>query len=89
MKIGFTRVSSRGQIVIPKEFRETFKQGDKLFLVQEGEKMIARKAQELTPQEDKEYLAGVNEGLKDLQEGRSTKMSKEEFLRELHLWMSK
>jgi AbrB family looped-hinge helix DNA binding protein len=83
MNVGFTTVSSRGQIVIPKEFRETFQQGDKLVLIQEGGKMIVKKAEGLMTEEDKVFLAGIERGRKDSAEGRSVSMSQQEALRRI------
>jgi len=82
MEIGFTTVSSKGQIVIPKEFRKSFRQGDKLVLIKEGTKMVLKQVQELVTEEDKDFLRGVEEGLKDFDEGRYHTRTKKEFLRE-------
>ena len=86
MEIGFTTVSSRGQIVIPKAFRKEFQQGDKLILIKEGSKMVLKKMQELVTKEDKEFLKGVERGLKDFEEGRYYTRTKKEFLREFEEW---
>ncbi len=39
-----TRVSSRGQVVIPIELREDFKEGDRLIVFRRGDELIFRKA---------------------------------------------
>jgi len=43
MEIATTRVSSRGQIVIPVEMRKDMKEGDIFILIKKGEDILLRK----------------------------------------------
>ena len=42
-EIAITRLSSRGQIVIPQEMRKGLKEGDKLLVIQRGNEIVLRK----------------------------------------------
>lgn len=50
---GVTKVSSKGQIVIPKEIRERLgiSPGEKIVVLRRGEEIILRKAEELSLEE--------------------------------------
>ena len=43
MEIATTKLSSRGQIVIPVDLRKGFVEGEKLVILKEGEDLIIRK----------------------------------------------
>lgn len=42
-----TRVSSRGQIVIPIEMRKDLKEGDQLIVIRKGDEIILKKAKKI------------------------------------------
>lgn len=44
MEIATTKLSSRGQIVIPLEMRKNLKEGDKLIVIKNGEDLIIKKS---------------------------------------------
>ena len=44
IKIDTTRVSSRGQVVIPLDMRRNLKEGDKLIVIQRGGDIILKKS---------------------------------------------
>ena len=46
-QIEITRLSSRGQIVIPLEMRRDLKEGDKLIIIRKGDDIILRKPKKL------------------------------------------
>ena len=48
MEIATTKLSSRGQIVIPVEMRKGFKEGDNLVMIKRGEELIIKKEQEIS-----------------------------------------
>lgn len=43
MEIATTKLSSRGQIVIPSEMRAGFKEGDEFVIIRKGDDLIIRK----------------------------------------------
>jgi len=44
MEIATTKLSSRGQIVIPLEMRKNLKEGDKLIIIRDGDDLIIKKS---------------------------------------------
>ena len=44
MDVGVTRISSKGQIVIPSEMRADFEEGEKLIVIKNGKQLIMKKA---------------------------------------------
>ncbi len=44
MEIATTKLSSRGQIVIPIEMRKDMKEGDKLIVIRSGDELIIKKS---------------------------------------------
>ena len=66
MEIALTKLSSKGQIVIPSELREDMKEGEKLIIIKNGTKLILKKASELDQQlnEDLKFARRTEEALK-------------------------
>ncbi|MDD9953998.1 MAG: AbrB/MazE/SpoVT family DNA-binding domain-containing protein [Candidatus Woesearchaeota archaeon] len=87
-EIGFSKVSSKRQMVIPKEFEDTFQEGDKLVIVQEGDALIVKNAKHLSKEfEDNiKFLHGIDEAWKDFDEGRYYKTDKETLLEDIKRW---
>ena len=44
MQIDTTRISSRGQVVIPLEMRKDLKEGDKLIVIRKNDEIILKKS---------------------------------------------
>ena len=67
MEIGLTKMSSKGQIVIPKEMRKKIKEGEKLLIVRNKDVFILRKATKaiaIMMQKDKlDYYANIDKSL--------------------------
>ncbi|GAB6284110.1 MAG: hypothetical protein STSR0009_03090 [Methanoregula sp.] len=49
MEVGITRMSSKGQIVIPASMRTDLLEGEKLLIIKEGERIILKPLDELKP----------------------------------------
>ena len=45
--IEITRLSSRGQVVIPQDMRKDLKEGDKLIIIRKGDDIILRKPRKI------------------------------------------
>lgn len=48
MEIATTRLSSRGQIVIPSKMRVGFKEGENLVIVKKGDELIIKREKEVS-----------------------------------------
>ena len=88
MEIAITRMSSKGQIVIPTEMRKGFQEGDKLLLIQTGEQLIMKKASKLDKalKADLEFARRTEEAWKRIEEGKGIRMDFDDFLKEMKKW---
>ncbi|MBI5872432.1 AbrB/MazE/SpoVT family DNA-binding domain-containing protein [archaeon] len=84
-----TRVSSKGQLVIPKEIRRNLKikEGDVFATTSSDHNLIIlKKIRNPIMRKDLIILKEVEEAWKEIEEGRSKTMKKEEFLKEFNKW---
>ena len=85
INIGTTKMSSKGQIVIPSSMRGDLKEGEELIIIKDDERIILKKANKLTEQmkEDLEFAKRTEEAWKEIDEGKFTEYSTEEFFERL------
>lgn len=83
--ISITRISSKGQIVIPQEMRGDLKEGDKLVVIKNNNQIILKKADQFseTLEEDLEFARRTEEAWKRYEKGEFKTLPMDEFLREL------
>jgi AbrB family looped-hinge helix DNA binding protein len=86
MEAAITKLSSKGQIVIPTEMRKNLHEGDKLLIIKNKDQFILKKASNLNLKEDLEFAKRTEEAWKRIEEGKGTKMDSEEFLKDLDKW---
>lgn len=88
VQIDTTKISSKGQIVIPSEMRADFKEGEKLLIIKDDDRIILKKAEKVSEQmrEDLEFAKRTEEAYKRHERGEFKKMSVDKFLEELEKW---
>lgn len=88
MDIAITKMSSKGQVVIPAEMRKGFHKGDKLLIIRNDKQLIMKKASDLDRNvaEDLEFAKKTEEALKRIKEGKGIKMEFNEFVKEMKKW---
>lgn len=88
MDIGVTKMSSKGQIVIPIELREGIKEGDKLIVMKAKGQLIIKKMSEFEKniEEDIEFARRTERAWKEYDKGKFKSMDADEFLKELEKW---
>ena len=88
INIGVTKVSSKGQIVIPSEMRNDLKEGEELLIIKDEDRIILKKVNKLTEKmrEDLEFAKRTEEAYKRHERGKFKKMSADKFLEELEKW---
>ncbi len=81
-------MSSKGQIVIPKEMRRNFKEGEKIVVIQGGNKLILKKATDFDEnlKEDLEFARRTEEAWKRMEKGEFISMEFDEFIEEMKKW---
>ena len=85
MDIAITKMSSKGQVVIPTEMRNDIKEGDKLIIIKSGHQLIMKKASELEKnmKEDIEFARRTEEAWKRYEKGEFKTVSADKFLKML------
>ena len=88
MDIAITKMSSKGQVVIPSEMRKDFEEGEKLLIIKNGYQLIIKKASELDKnmKEDLEFARRTEEAWKRYERGEFKSKNTEEFLKDLKSW---
>ena len=88
MEIDFTKMSSKGQVVIPVEMRKGIKEGDKLVIIKNGQQIIMKKATDMDKnlEEDLEFARRTDEAYKRYEKGEFKEMDFDDFLKEAKKW---
>ena len=88
MDVAITKMSSKGQIVIPAEMRKGFQEGDKLLLIQTDEQLIMKKASKLDKalKDDLEFAKRTEEALKRYERGQFKSMDFDNFISKMKKW---
>jgi len=88
MEIAITKMSSKGQVVIPAEMRAGIPEGEKLLLIQNDKQIIMKKASELDKNvaEDIEFARKTEEAWKRIEAGKGIRMDFDKFITEMKKW---
>lgn len=80
-----TKLSSKGQIVIPESIRSNIDIGTPFIVSKQGGLIILKQVEGLTPEEIKEAKE-LDKIWKTIDEGKAVTLSKEDFLEEMGNW---
>ncbi len=88
MEIALTKISSKGQIVIPSELRTDIKEGEQLIIIKNNGQIILKKARELDKnlKSDLKFARRTEEAWKKYEKGEFKSSSAKDFLKELERW---
>ena len=88
MEIAITKMSSKGQVVIPQEMREGIKEGEKIIVFKDKGNIIMKKASEMDKRlkEDLEFARRTEEAYKEIEKGEFKRMDFDEFIEEMKRW---
>ena len=86
--VNITRISSKGQIVIPLEMRKGFLKGEKLIIIRNGGQIILKKASEMDKnlEEDLIFAKRTEEALLKYEKGEFKQMDFDDFLKDMKKW---
>lgn len=87
-EINITRISSKGQVVIPLEMRGGLKEGDKLVVIKNKDQIILKKADKFskTIADDLEFARRTEEAYKRIEAGKGITMDFDDFIKEMRKW---
>lgn len=88
VQINTTKISSKGQIVIPANMRDNLNEGDTLLIIKDKNTILLKKADDLDEQfkEDIEFANRTEEAYKRHERGEFKVLSSNKFLEELEKW---
>ena len=86
--ISVTKMSSKGQVVIPAEMRKDIKEGEKIIIIQNRKQLILKKAKDFDKnlEEDLAFAKRTEEAWKRYEKGEFVEMDSDKFLKELKKW---
>lgn len=86
--IAVTKMSSKGQVVIPAEMRADIKEGEKIVIIKTEKQIIMVKASKFDEKlkEDLIFAKRTEEAWKRYEKGEFTSSSAEDFLKQLKTW---
>jgi AbrB family looped-hinge helix DNA binding protein len=87
-EIGITKMSSKGQVVIPLEMRKNLKEGEKILVIERDGKLILKKATDMDEQlqEDLEFAKRTEEAYKRIESGEFISVDSENLFEEMDKW---
>ena len=88
MEIALTKMSSKGQIVIPSGFREDLKEGEQLIIIKNDHQLILKKVSKLDKnlKEDLEFAKRTEEAWERYESGQFKSRTAKDFLKDLEKW---
>jgi AbrB family looped-hinge helix DNA binding protein len=88
MDIAITRISSKGQVVIPAEMRGGLKEGDKIVIIKNDKQLIMKKATDMDSalNDDIIFAKRTEDAYQRYLKGGFKEMDSEGFLKELKKW---
>lgn len=86
--ISITKMSSKGQVVIPLDMRDDLKEGDQIIVIKNNNQIILKKMEsfEKNLEEDLEFARRTEEAWKSFEKGDFACVKEEDFLKELDKW---
>ena len=88
MDVAITKMSSKGQIVIPAEMRQEIHEGEKLIIIKNDKQLILKKVKDLEKNlaDDLIFAKRTEEAWKRYEKGEFKSMGSKDFLKELEKW---
>lgn len=88
MEVALTKISSKGQIVIPAHLRKNFTQGEELLIIKNKDQIILHRLKDMDKKfkEDLTFAKETEAMLRKYEHGKFRNKTAEEFLKELEKW---
>ncbi len=88
VQIDITKMSSKGQIVIPLELRKDFNEGDKILVIRNADQIILKKANNVNKQfaEDIEFAKRTEEAYKRIEAGKYISVDSKDVVEVMSKW---
>jgi len=86
--ISITKMSSKGQIVIPQDMRAGLSEGEKLVIIKNGQQIILKKMDDFDKnlEEDLEFAKRTEKAWKEIEAGKGISFEFDDFIKEMKKW---
>ena len=86
--LDITKISSKGQVVIPQEMRKGLHEGEKLVIIKNGNQLILKSVKEFNSnvEEDLEFARRTEQAWKRYEQGKFKSMNFDVFIAEMERW---
>lgn len=86
--INITKMSSKGQIVIPVEMGKKFQEGEKFVIIQAGKQLLLKSVEDFDEniKEDLEFARRTEDAWREIEEGKGISMDFNDFIKEIKKW---
>ena len=87
-QIGITRISSKGQLVIPQDMRHGLEEGDKFVVIRNNDQIILKKEKDFQKNisEDLEFAKRTEAAYKRIEAGEFVSVDSENLIEEMNKW---
>ncbi len=88
VNIDITRISSKGQIVIPQDMRKGLSKGEKMVIIKNKDQIILKKADDFSKnlKEDLEFAKRTEDAFKEIEAGKYISVDSENVVEEMMKW---
>ncbi len=88
MEVAITKLSSKGQIVIPSEMRKNIPIGEKLFIIRNRNQWILKRVKDIDKnfEDDLKFAKRTEEAFKRYERGEFKEVDGKKFLKMLEKW---
>jgi len=88
VEMNITKMSSKGQIVIPVEMRKDMKEGEEFLILKDDNRIILQKVKKVTEKlrEDLEFAKRTEKAWQRIEKGQGIKMDFDDFIAEMKKW---
>jgi len=88
VNINITKMSSKGQIVIPQSMREGIAEGEEFVIIRDENRIILKVAKDFEEniKEDLEFAKKTEEAWEEIKAGKGIEMEFDDFIEEMKKW---
>jgi len=88
MDVAITKMSSKGQVVIPTSMRTDLPEGERILLIKDGERIILKPLTDLEPalQDDILFAEKTEQAFEEYKKGTFIRKKEGEFIDEIAKW---
>jgi AbrB family looped-hinge helix DNA binding protein len=88
MDVAITRMSSKGQVVIPASMRTDLPEGEKILIIREGKRIILKPLTDIEPalREDILFAEKTETAFGEYSKGNFTKKKAGDFIKKMDSW---